>query len=258
MPRVQTLKIRTPEGITFSLPLASPVSRFLAVTVDIACLHAASSLAISVFRAFGIVSLDLASGLWVVFEFVLQLGYAVVLEWLWRGQTLGKRLLGLRVMDAFGLRLQPSQVVIRNLLRAVDVLPLFYLVGGASCWLSRQGQRLGDLAANTIVVRHARFEEPNFNQLLSGKYNSLKAYPHLEARLQQRTSPQEAALALQALLRRDELRPEARMELFRELADHFKTLVPFPEEALEGLADEQYVRNVVEVLFHPRRMPRPV
>jgi len=179
-----------------------------------------------------------------------------VLEWFWRGQTLGKRLLRLRVMDAQGLRLQFSQIVIRNLLRFVDMLPAFYLVGGIACLASRRAQRLSDFAANTIVVRNPKIQEPDLDQLLAGKFNSLREYPHLAARLHQRVSPGEARVALQALIRRDELNAQERVELFSEIAAHLRSLVEFPPETTEGITDEQYVRNVVDVLFRPQRPER--
>jgi hypothetical protein len=62
-------------------------------------------------------------------------------------------------------------------------------------------------------------------------------------------SPSEAGIALQSLLRRDQLNPEARLELFAEIASHMKQIVEFPQEAMEGITDEQYVRNVVDLLF---------
>jgi hypothetical protein len=164
----------------------------------------------------------------------------------------GKRLFHLRVMDAQGLHLQFSQVALRNLLRFVDSLPAFYLVGGVVSLLNSRGQRLGDLVANTIVVRHLKLPEPDVDQLMAGKYNSLRDYPHLEARLRQRVSAHEAALALQALLRRDQLDAQARVDLFEHLASHFRSVVVFPPEACEGITAEQYVRNVVDVLFRPR------
>ena len=64
--------------------------------------------------------------------------------------------------------------------------------------------------------------------------------------------PAEAALALQALIRRDDFEPVARVELFSELADHFRKQVEFPAEATDGIADEQYVRNVVDVLYRAK------
>ena len=110
-------------------------------------------------------------------------------------------------------------------------------------------QMLGDLAANTIVVRTFAAGQPNLEQLLGNKYNSLEEHRHLAARLRQRTSPQAAAIALEALLRRDEIQPASRLELFSDLAHHFRSLVAFPPEAIEQLSDEQYVRNVVAILY---------
>jgi uncharacterized RDD family membrane protein YckC len=254
--RTNTLLIRTPEGITFSLLLAGPLTRFLAWIIDIACIIAAAKIVLSLTIALIPVSLDLALALSILLPFVIQVGYGMALEWYWRGQTVGKRLLRLRVMDAQGLKLQFSQVAVRNLLRVVDSLPLFYLVGGVAALLNRHAQRLGDLAANTVVIRSPRSSEPNIDQITGGKYNSLRNHPHLEARLRQRVSPDQAAVALQALVRRDELEPSARVELFRELADHFRAMVEFPPEAIEGVTDEQYVRNVVDVLFRTRPASR--
>jgi uncharacterized RDD family membrane protein YckC len=245
--RTNTLLLRTPEGILFSLPLAGPVSRFLAWGVDVACILAAASLLREILRLFG--GSGLANATYVVAYFVISIGYGIAFEWYWRGQTLGKRVLKLRVMDEQALRLEFGQVVVRNLLRFVDSLPLLYLVGGIACVLSRKFQRLGDLAANTIVVRNPEVAQPNLEQLLGGKFNSLLDYRHLAARLRRRTSPQAAAVALEALLRRDELQPRARLNVFAGLAEHFRSLVEFPPEAVEQLSDEQYLRNAVEILY---------
>ncbi|MBN2307873.1 MAG: RDD family protein [Candidatus Hydrogenedentes bacterium] len=258
--RTNTLDIRTPEGITFSLLLAGPPTRFLAWAIDRACIAVVfwalrAVLALVVLPAVGFMGAagtDLSMAVSVVAFFLINLGYNIVLEWLWRGQTIGKRALRLRVMDEQGLQLQFSQVVVRNLMRFVDAIPVFYLVGGLACLLSKRAQRLGDFAANTIVVRLAEVEEPNLDQVLPGKYNSFRAYPHLEARLRQRVSPEDARIAVQALLRRDALHAQARVELFQQIADHLRSLVPFPEEATLGLTDEQYVRNVVDALFRGR------
>ena len=254
--KTSTLLVQTPEGIVFSLLLAGPVTRFLAWAVDMMCIGAVSSAVGTLLGFFGLLSPDFARSIIVLAYFLIPISYGIVLEWFWRGQTLGKRLLRLRVMDAQGLRLQFSQIVVRNLLRFVDMLPAFYLVGGIACLASRRAQRLGDFAANTIVVRHPRIQEPDLDQVLAGKYNSLREYPHLAARLHQRVSPGEARVALQAVVRRDELNAQARVELFGEIAAHFRSLVGFPPEAIEGLTDEQYVRNVVDILFRPQRPER--
>jgi len=170
-------------------------------------------------------------------------------EWYWRGQTLGKRLLRLRVMDEQGLHLRFSQVAVRNLMRFADSLPLFYLLGGLACLITRKAQRLGDVAANTIVIRIPETPEPDMDQILGTRYNSFREYPHLCARLRQNVSNREAEMVLQVLLRRDELEPCARMELCRELADHFRQKTEYPPEVTEGISDEQYIRNVADVLY---------
>lgn len=247
-----SLQIRTPEGITFSFQLAGPVVRCLAWIIDFLAIIVVSQGVGILGQLAGIISEDLAAAVATLGYFIVSIGYGVAAEWLWRGQTVGKRLFRLRVMDAQGLRLQFHQILIRNLLRFVDMLPFFYLVGGLACYFSRRAQRLGDLAANTIVVHNTKHLEPDLDQLLAGKFNSLRQFPHLEARLRQRISAAEARLALQSLVRRDELDPAARVTLFAELADHFKAVVTFPPDAVEAMPDEQYVRNVVDVLFRAR------
>jgi uncharacterized RDD family membrane protein YckC len=255
--KVKSLRIKTPEGVSFSLLLAGPVTRFLAWLIDQACIGAASRLVGGILQLLGLISQDLAAAVSILAYFLISLGYGMILEWGWRGQTVGKRMLRLRVMDAQGLRLAFSQIVVRNLLRVVDALPALYMVGGLACLISRRAQRLGDLAANTIVVWQPETPEPDLDQLLADKYNSFHEYPHLEARLRNRTTPREAGLALRALLRRDDLEPGSRVELFRDMAAHFRGLVEFPPEAVEGISDEQYVRNVVGALFRSRGEKSP-
>lgn len=250
--RTNTLIIRTPEGIEFSLQLAGPITRFLAWAVDLATIMTIISILNAVFGLLGVLSRDFAMAANIVGFFVVSIGYGIITEWYWQGQTLGKKLLRLRVMDEQGLRLQFSQIVIRNLLRFVDSLPALYLVGGLVCLCNRRAQRLGDFAANTIVTWSPPISEPDLNQLLEGKYNSFRAYPHLEARLRQQVTPSEAQIAVQSIVRRDDLEPQARVGLFRDLAAYFRNMVTFPQEATDGISDEQYVRNVVEALFRPR------
>jgi uncharacterized RDD family membrane protein YckC len=256
MQRTNTLHIKTPEGITFALPLAGPVARFLAWIVDFACIVAIMTAINIGIQVTQIVSFDFARAAAILSYFVVSIGYGILCEWYYKGQTFGKRLMSVRVMDIQGLRLQFSQIVIRNLLRFIDSLPVCYLVGGLSCLLSPKSQRLGDLAANTIVTREPRIPRPDLEQLLTHKYNSLRDYPHLMARLRHHTSPHEANIALQALLRRDELDPNARVELFEQIAVHFKKIISFPQEAIEGITDEQFVRNVVDALIQSSGMAR--
>lgn len=250
--RANTLDIRLPEGVVFSLPLAGPATRFLAWLVDLVGTFAILTLLSIVMSVLGIVSPDAAGGVFVVLAFAVPILYGVLFEGFWRGQTPGKKILRLRVMDARGLRLDVRQVIIRNLLRAVDGLPFLYLVGGAACFFTKRAQRLGDLAADTVVVRTETPVAPDLTQLATGKYNTLRDHPVLAARLRQRVPPAEAGLALQALLRRNGLDPDARVELFGRLAQRFRVAGPLPEELTLDLTDEQLVRNVVDVLFQTR------
>jgi len=250
--KINSLTIRTPEGIEFSLLLAGPVTRFLAWSVDLLLILATNKLLGVLLGVLGIISRDIAMAAAVLGFFIVSIGYGIVTEWYWRGQTLGKRLLRLRVADVRGLQLRFSQIVIRNLLRFVDSLPVLYLVGGLACLLNRRAQRLGDFVANTIVVWSPPVDEPDLDQLLEGKYNSFRQYPHLEARLRHQVSPAEAQVALQALVRRDEFEPRARVQLFQSIVMYFNTIVTFPQEATEGISNEQYIRNLVDALYRPK------
>jgi uncharacterized RDD family membrane protein YckC len=251
--RSSLLTIRTPEGISFSILLAGPVSRMLALLIDMFCIAAAVNIISTVLRLLSLVSTDISIALIIFANFIISIGYGIACEWFWRGQTLGKRLLRLRVVDEQGLKLQPSQVVIRNLLRVVDSFPLFYLTGGITTLLGGKCQRLGDLAAGTIVVRHLDVTLPNlFERMGEDKFNSLRDYPHLFARLRQKISRDDCSIAIRALMRRDSLEPEARLKLFNEIAERFKSLVKFPQEAVDGLTDERFVRNVIDLIFNYR------
>jgi uncharacterized RDD family membrane protein YckC len=244
------LRIRTPEGISFALDLASPLVRFFAWSVDALIiiglgLFLQQMIITPIIKA----SPDIGTGLYIVVTTVLSLCYAMAMEWFWGGRTLGKRLFRLRVMDSNGFHLQASQVVVRNLLRVIDSLPLLYLVGGAASFFSPLYQRLGDQVAGTVVVKLPKFNSPDLTALGEQKFNSLRAYPHLVARLRQTVTPAEADIALQALRRRDTFDDLERTNLFDQLADHFKAKCNFPEEAVRTISSEQYLRNVVELIY---------
>lgn len=244
------LRIRTPEGITFAYPLAGPVTRCLAWAVDfIVVIGIVMTTSMGGCFSSAFISPDITGALLMIELLVLPVAYGVGCEWFGRGQTLGKKVFRLRVMDADGLRLQFHQVLMRNLVRFVDQLPLCYVIGGISCLVSGKAQRLGDLAAGTIVVHHRKPLEPDLEQLLGTKFNSLRSHLHLCARIRQRTSADEARLALQALVRRDEFEPAARIKLFAEIAEHFRAKTEFPGELIEAMPDEQFVRSIVDILF---------
>lgn len=253
--RLQFVRVRTPEGAVFSHRLASPVLRFLALMLDWMIVTAGWGIVSSILNIFALVNADVMRAVTIIGYFAVSQGYGIACEWRWRGHTIGKRMMRLRVIDERGLRLTLTQVVLRNLLRAIDVLPAGYLVGGLAAFFSGRGQRLGDLAAGTLVIWEAAVPAPGPELLQSGKYNTLRSHAPVVARLRQAVSPDEARVAWQALVRRAGLEDGARAELFAMLAAHFKSLTAFPEGTTDGVTDEQFVRNVVEVLFVERALP---
>lgn len=246
----QTLLLETTEGVHFRLPLAGPLSRAIAWFIDALCVIVVVMMLGKVVAMAVWFNADVSAALNLLIYFGVFTGYAMVFEWKARGQTLGKRLMCLRVVDAQGYRLTLPQVVLRNLLRAVDQLPLVYVVGGISCLLSRHGQRLGDLAANTVVVDVAPRHLPDILVVSDSFYNSIRAQPRLVARLRQTVTPEQARIALDAVLRREQLESSSRVTLFAQIAMTLKTQIDFPEECLTGLSDERLVLNVVESLFN--------
>ena len=93
------------------------------------------------------------SGVLLLVTFFITWCYFVLLEWLWQGQTVGKRMYGLRVIGEDGSPATFTAVIVRNLARIIDVLPGFYAVGLLTVIVTPRSQRLGDLAAGTYVVR---------------------------------------------------------------------------------------------------------
>ncbi len=250
--RTHLLRVRTPEGVAFTFKLASPVLRAGALVIDWTVISVTWSVVALILSLLSLVSADFAGMVMAIGYFALSQGYGIAMEWLYGGRTIGKRVMKLRVVDARGLRLNFSQIVLRNLLRFIDGLPVFYLVGGIAALLNRRGQRLGDLAADTLVIWEPTEPTPDFSKLQGEKYNSLRGHLQAVARLRQFVSPAEAKAAWSALVRRDELDEAARVKLFADLAAHFRALADAPPEVSEGVADEQFVRNVVDVLYLTR------
>jgi uncharacterized RDD family membrane protein YckC len=243
------LRIRLPEGVTINLQLAGPATRMIAFMVDSFIIVAASGLAFKTTNLVRFFNADLATALYALFYFTIYIGYGMACEHFLKGQTLGKWMLGLRVMDITGMELQFSQVAIRNLLRLFDQAPLWGLVGGIAMLASRKRQRLGDLAAGTVVIRDRGPEPTDVNGLVRGRYNSFLRHQLLCARMRKSSPPEAGAVAVEALMRRDSLDDRARVRLFDELAAYFNSLVVFPASDTEPITSEQYVRNVVEILY---------
>ena len=141
-------RLETPEGIELSISPAGPVGRGLAFAIDSAIRWGAL---IAVAVAIAGLS-DMGVGIFALLFFLTEWFYPVFFEVLWNGQTPGKQALGLRVVNEDGTPVGWSASLIRNLLRVADGLPLFYIAGVVSILCSDRMQRLGDLAAGTLVI----------------------------------------------------------------------------------------------------------
>lgn len=144
---IDTLRVfETPEGVDLELRLAGPAPRAAALAIDWA-IRALLYLMISPLIALS----GLGVGLFLLALFLMEWFYPVFFE-LRSGATPGKKAMGLVVVHDDGTPIGPSASLIRNLLRAVDFLPLLYGTGLVSMLLDRDFRRLGDLAAGTLVV----------------------------------------------------------------------------------------------------------
>lgn len=212
--------VLTPEYVEFDFVLAGLFSRFLAWLLD-AVLAGLVAIALITGLSVAMVAFPgFASAFAFVTWFLVDWGYAILLEAVWSGQTVGKKALGLRVLQESGVRIGFWHAALRNLVRPVDKLPLFYLVGGAAAFLSARQQRLGDMLAGTIVVRERRLKIPSSLDRPEAEKALLQdaQFKAAVARL----SAEESALIFAAALRREELAMEARLKLFAQLSQRLQ------------------------------------
>jgi len=152
------------------MPLAGIGSRFIAVLIDtliwFACLLALGLVFWAVqpaVEAFSALSSQWQVAIWTFVVFVLNWGYFTLFEAFWNGRTPGKRMARIRVIQRSGRPIGFLESLARNLVRYVDQIPFFYAVGVIVMFITRQHQRLGDLAAGTLVVRDRDPESTPWN-----------------------------------------------------------------------------------------------
>jgi uncharacterized RDD family membrane protein YckC len=171
------LIIETPERVPLHFALASIGNRFLACAID----HALQMLAILLMvLAFTVLANYSSLGdqisetpKWVkavliVIVFLIISSYFAFFEWIWNGQTPGKRWLKLRVIREDGRPVTFWEAAVRNLLRTLDMMPApFYSIGLISVFISLSDQRVGDMVAGTVVVREREAEAPAFAEVFA-------------------------------------------------------------------------------------------
>lgn len=172
----ETLVIETPERVPIEFSIASIGNRFLAVLVD----HVIQIVVYIVIAAAGAWLLNIDQAIpvgeevqsWVLVILIIVVsvlfsGYFVVFEWLWNGQTPGKRLMKLRVIREDGRPVVFWEALTRNIIRIFDALPggvvPIYSVGLITIFLSKRDQRFGDFFAGTLVIRESKDDVPTFD-----------------------------------------------------------------------------------------------
>ncbi|MGH9908505.1 MAG: RDD family protein, partial [Pyrinomonadaceae bacterium] len=177
IPTEGILVIETPERVPLHFALASIGNRFLACAID----HTVQALTILLMvlaylalASFSQLGAELTSApKWVyavliVVLFLIVSGYFAFFEWIWSGQTPGKRWLKLRVIREDGRPVTFWEASVRNLLRSFDMMPApFYSIGLISVFSSSRDQRVGDFVAGTVVVREREAEAPAFAQVFA-------------------------------------------------------------------------------------------
>jgi hypothetical protein len=179
--------------------------------------------------------------------FILDFGYFVYFELRWAGQSPGKRCFGIRVISARGTGLRFADVLLRNLLRPIDTLPFAMAVGGTVCFIDRWHRRLGDMVAETIIIRESKRELPQAMAAEKSRVNSFQIDPVLRGRILARVDRPERDLILDLAIRRDQIDPDARQALFARAAAHFRARLGLPPD-IDYLSDEQTVLNLAMVI----------
>jgi uncharacterized RDD family membrane protein YckC len=255
------LTVITPEGVRLELAIAGIGSRFAARLFDSLIQMAfIIALYISVIAAAGGLfavsgsSDAVGAGAMVLFGVVLILVFIVtflydlIFELAMGGQTPGKRAVGLRVVDATGAPARPTSILVRNLVRIVDFLPAYYIVGFVTMLATQKTQRLGDLAAHTIVIRERKGNDAQLSQSISSL--ALTAPRHIVENWDvSAVSADELLLCRQFLARRFSVPPNIRYSLSVDVANRVAPKVSglpptcHPEMVIEGIVLAKEMRS---------------
>lgn len=228
--------IRTPEGLEIELHLAGLGSRLVAALIDFVIVGIV--LILAAFGMFGLAdflgSAMLAIGLGWLIMLLILLGYFVAFEVFADGRTPGKAMFSLRVLMDDGEPVGFGPSVVRNLLRLVDLFPALPILGPIAILVSDKNQRIGDMAARTIVVRDVR------------RHHDEPAEVALDPRAARwdvtAVAAQDMEVARRYLARRSQLSPDKREELVSGIASRLRARVPGIDDALD---DDWVVEQVV-------------
>ena len=230
------LTIDTPEGVPLELTLAGVGSRFASALLDYILqfiILLALALVLSYGAGFSPGSSSLSAAFWVLGFFAVFWGYDVAFEVLNSGRTPGKAANGLRVVRESGAPVTFGPSAVRNVIRIIDLLPGTYLVGITSILLTKRNQRVGDLAAGTLVIREARKLPPE-----------VRVSPSVQAPTWDTSAVgrQDLDTVAAFLARRHELEAGARIQIAAELAGRLR---PKVGGAIARDGDEMFLERLV-------------
>lgn len=235
--------VLTPEHVEIRFEPAGLGRRFMALVADLVLVLAVTSLVIRLSGTLLPGALRPIVGTLALLT--LTWGYHVYFELRHQGQSPGKRMVGIRVVDGRGLPLSVEQSFVRNVVRVLDALPLGYGLGAIACFLDPLGRRLGDLAAGTLVVRES---VPVADDRRAGRvraFNSLRT-PRLIRIARHRLSLEEREFLAELCLRAEGLEERTRLGLMEEVGRHYRERLGIDDPHLSG---ESVVRDLTAVLF---------
>lgn len=238
-----SLVITTPEHVHIRLEPAGAGSRFLAILIDTFIVTGASAVLGLIIGS--LLPRAVAMAVFVTLEFLLTWGWHIYFETRRHGRTPGKAALKLRVVDARGLPVSLYQSLVRNISRVLDFLPAFYGFGAIATLLSPNRRRLGDIIADTLVVRDAQPLAYAGTLAAERRHNSLRT-PRVMRLIKHRIGLEEREFLLTLCMRADRMAPAARYDLFEQVARVYRKKLDLEEEPISG---ENLVRDLTAVLF---------
>ena len=241
--------VQSPEHVLIELLPAGLGTRFAAFLLDCVLLLGILSLLDRAIRLLPHGARDMVS---VTAGFVVIWGYNTFFEVRWNGQTPGKRVLGIRVVDGRGLPVDLAQSLIRNVVRLLDVLPAGG-IGMLSAMLDSEHRRLGDRAADTRVVVESQPAIPALEALSVRRFNSLRT-PRVKRYVEHRIGVEERELLFSLCLRAPGLSEQARYQLFEDVGAHYRARLGIEDPHLSG---ESLVRGLAAMCAGLETKPPP-
>ena len=251
---MRRLRVLTPELVPLEYRLAGMSERGIAWVVDELIVNTALSAVALVLALFSGLTAGLGAplgiALFLVANFVLGILYRWIGEVRFRGLTIGKRMLRLRVVQENGTRVQSWQSLVRNIVRVVDALPFGYLLGASAMFLDGKSRRVGDLLAGTVVIHEVVHEPPRAVRVLARSESSLSTDAGAVSRIRVRLTPREATLLTEFVAVAERIGTARRLELARRLAGSYRERLRLDAHA--GLPDEMLLRGIAGVVARDR------